>query len=350
MKKALGKGLDALLPSLPQGLASLRDATSLQDAASLQDATPLQDASAAPDEAMPPDAFRPKDVTAAGAFSAVVELDVGSIEPNPEQPRRIFDDEAIGQLAESIASVGVVQPILVAQENGYYRIIAGERRWRAARAAGLTKIPAIVGNYTEGQKIEVALVENLQRQDLNPIEEAGGYERLIAEYGYTQEKIARAVGKSRPAIANSIRLLGLSGRIRDMLSDGRITAGHARSLLAVESEARREYIADYIVGKGLNVRQAEALVNAEAAAADKEARARGSAGDNKTDGAGAPGANIDERRAAAVKKIEDTLRSHFSTRVSLDDSGGKSGKIIIEYYGDDDLNRLLELIGLGNEF
>jgi len=359
VKKALGKGLNALLPATPQN-----------------------------DE------------------SIVVELDIGKIEPNPEQPRKNFDAEAMRQLAESIASVGVVQPIIVTDEGDYYKIIAGERRWRAARKAGLTTIPAIVRHYSKVRGVEIALIENLQRQDLNPIEEANGYERLISEYGYTQEKIAQTVGKSRPAIANSIRLLKLSGHIKELISGGAISAGHARSLLAVESEERRNAIADDIVARDLNVRQTEIIVGRETSeprigkkildggvtSGDTRSGSSGNAGGDGRNGGNAGGngrngnyADNDVRggsdagadtasdtnvtsgvnavpgggsaaslenasvfeRETTLKRIEDELRSRFNTRVSLSDSGGKTGRIIIEYYSDDDLQRLLEQFGLG---
>ena len=342
MKKVLGKGLNALLPSPP----------------------PNDDA-------------------------AVVELDVGRIEPNPEQPRKNFDDEAIAQLAESIATVGVIQPIIVVDEGGYYRIIAGERRWRAARIAGLSTIPAIIRAYSGEQRVEVALIENLQRQDLNPIEEANGYERLITEYGYTQDKVAAAVGKSRSAVANSIRLLRLSENIKLMISGGSITAGHARALLAIGSDERREAVANLIINNGLNVRQAETLASRENApgGAASPNHAGVSAGTGSPGysgvpaGGGSPGENArsnDENarsegdgartgggavsdgargelsgnaeREAALRHIEDELRSYFNTRVSLTDTRGKTGKIVIEYYGDEDLNRLLEQFGIKYPF
>ena len=307
VKKVLGKGLNALLPS------------SLQH----DDAT-----------------------------AAVVELEIGKIEPNPEQPRRNFDDETIRQLAESISSVGVVQPIIVVDEGAYYKIIAGERRWRAARVAGLATIPAIVRDYSKERGVEVALIENLQRQDLDAIEEANGYDRLIAEYGYTQERIAQTVGKSRPAIANSIRLLRLSEHIRDMISAGALTAGHARALLSVESEARRDAIADDIANHELNVRQTEILVAKEIGANQDEGGSKSAdenvANDAENDAANSGGASANEH-ATAIKRIEDALRSHFNTRVSLAGSRGKAGRIVIEYYDDDDLQRLLEQFGLGNE-
>jgi len=293
VKKALGKGLDALLPS------------------------PVR-----------------------ATESEIIELAINKIEPNPEQPRQNFDGEAIRQLTESIRSVGVVQPIIVTDEGSYYRIVAGERRWRAAKAAGLTSVPAIVRRYTRERGIEIALIENLQRQDLNPIEEAGGYDRLIREYGYTQEQIASSVGKSRPAVANAIRLLRHTAYIRDMLAGGAISAGHARTLLMIGDEARRDEIAGIIVDRDLNVRQAEALVNREIASANP---------DGESDRSGAsPGEALspDVERKHALNMIADDLRAHFNTRVSIDDARGKTGKIVIEYYGDEDLQRLLDVFGI----
>ena len=361
MKKALGKGLNALLPSSPPNDASL-----------------------------------------------VVELDIVSVEPNPEQPRRNFDEDAINRLAESIASAGVIQPIIVTDEGSYYKIIAGERRWRAARIAGLTRIPAIVRRYGREQGVEVALIENLQRQDLNPIEEANGYERLITEYGYTHEKIARAVGKSRPAIANAIRILKLSDRIRALISRGDISAGHARALLAFGSDARREAVARKIVEQGLSVRQTEILAGNESEGAIEDEKEGGGysewrrynsnrdeagaydasdAGGNsgeaakagydghdvrdtraghaggRSSRAGSPGSanrtgnanrtdpdGMISARAAALSQIEDELRSHFNTHVTLSSPRGKAGKIIIEFYGDEGLQKLLDQFGLKNDY
>ena len=357
MKKSLGRGLDALLPSFPQG-----------------DLFP---------EGLNADGLSPRGAaqTQSGLPTAV-ELDIGVVEPNPGQPRRGFDESAIRFLADSIAAVGVIQPIIVTDEGGYYRIIAGERRWRAARLAGLETIPAVIRNYSDEQMVEVALVENLQREDLNPIEEAGGYERLMTEYGYTQERIARAVGKSRPAIANAIRLLGLSQRVRDMLISGAVSIGHARALLALDSDERREAVADLVVEKGLNVRQTETIVNRQAAALSKQKQGAipGNATGGGTGGTGATGDNIGDasasadgasvfadgasklsgganvidganafERGAVIKKIEDALRSLLNTRVLLDESRDKTGKIIIEYYSDDDLSRLLDQFGLGGK-
>lgn len=350
MKKALGKGLNALLPS-----------------------------------------SGPTDK------SYVAELEITAVEPNPEQPRRHFDEDAIGQLAESIAAVGLVQPIIVKDEGTHYKIIAGERRWRAARIAGLTKIPAIIGDYTNEQCVELALVENLQRMDLNPIEEASGYERLIAEYGYSHERIAKAVGKSRPAIANSIRLLKLSNIIKDKIIRGDISAGHARALLSIDSPERREAVAEKIIEQGLNVRQAEKLANnigghagkgvntgkGANAGKDENAGAHEIGGDNvngqdggddrddananlRQDGpdararkgeSGANGPNGDIRglsagtitpRAAAYGLIEDELRSHFNTHVTVAPFNGKTGKIIIEYYDEEGLQKILDQIGIKN--
>jgi len=386
LKKVLGKGLDALLPSIPDGVMSGRDDGPVRGA---EGSTGAGAPSGKTTKKKP--AGNSKKT---GASNTVVELEIGRIEPNPGQPRKSFDGDALNQLAQSISEIGVIQPIIVTDEGGYYKIIAGERRWRAARIAGLATVPSIIRGYVEGQAVEVALIENLQREDLNPVEEANGYNRLIAEYGYTQERIARVVGKSRPAIANSIRLLKLSEHIRGLLSGGALSAGHARALLAAPSGARRNEIADAIVDKGLNVRQAEALVNKLVGVENlKPGNAKGAAsgaapgttldatpsnisvaasGDisggllNNASGAAptyapgglpnnatgaaptyAPGGiSVEFGREAGLKHIEDELRKHLSTRVTLDAQSGKTGRIIIEFYGDEDLQRLLEQLGL----
>lgn len=191
----------------------------------------------------------------------VVSIKISQIEPNRNQPRRIFDEEALGELAKSISEHGVLQPILVRpQIYGGYQIVAGERRYRASRIAGLTEIPAIIRDLSDSETMQIALIENLQRSDLSALEEAKGYQTLIDEYGFSQEDVARTVGKSRSAVANTLRLLGLPDDIKDMLDQGKISAGHARALLAADHDDTIREAADKIVKEGLSVRQTEKLV------------------------------------------------------------------------------------------
>ena len=199
------------------------------------------------------------DLSAAGATDSVSQIALSKIEPNPNQPRKKFDQQALEELAESIRLHGIITPITVrpGDKNGYYQIIAGERRWRAARLAGLKEIPAMVLEAHESEVMELALIENLQRQDLNPIEEAEGYELLMQQFGMTQEEVAHRVVKSRPAVANALRLLALPDEVRTMVSEGKLSGGHARAVLAVTEEDKRVEAAKQMVG--MSVRQAEAL-------------------------------------------------------------------------------------------
>jgi len=198
--------------------------------------------------------------TSSDEKEGVLELGINEIEPNSNQPRKSFDEKALIQLSESIKEHGIIQPIIVKKEGDIYRIVAGERRWRAARLLGLKKIPAIVRDFSNKQVMEIALIENIQREDLNPIEEAEAYERLIVEHNMTQEQISNSIGKSRPAIANSLRLLTLSDNIKKFLISGQITSGHARALLSLEDKKKQESICNEIIEKNLSVRETEKLV------------------------------------------------------------------------------------------
>lgn len=256
---------------------------------------------------------------------SILELKITEIEPNDNQPRRQFDDEALNALAQSIIEHGVVQPIIVTKHNDTYKIVAGERRWRAARIAGQKTIPAIVKEYTDQQIIEVALIENLQRQDLNPIEEAYAYKSLIDEYKLTQEEIAKRISKSRPAIANSLRLISLPDIIKDYVSSGKLTAGHARALISIEDKNIQKELADRIISENLNVRQIEKLVNDI---------------NNKKNDISKKMQNIKE---PIMIDIEDRLKSIFGTKVTINKKK-KGGKIEIEYFNNEDFDRILEIM------
>ena len=249
------------------------------------------------------------------------QIKVSLIEPRPDQPRKVFNQEQLQELADSIAEHGVIQPIiLVNGENGYYRIIAGERRWRAAKLAGLTEVPAIVRDYSEVQAAEIALIENLQREDLNPIEEAQGYKHLMDRFGLTQDKISERVGKSRSNVANMLRLLNLDPDIQVLLQSGRLSIGHARALLAVPEKELRLEIARRIEDEGLTVRQVEELAKKKPAPARKP-------------------------RTAAERQypdVEKDLSEKFGTKVAI--KGGNKGKIVIEYYSMEDLIRIVDLL------
>lgn len=253
--------------------------------------------------------------------SSLTELKITELEANQNQPRRFFDDQALQDLSDSIKEHGVVQPIIVRKLDDSYQIVAGERRWRAARLAGLKTVPVVIKDYSNVQVMEIALIENLQRQDLNSIEEAMAYKSLIEEHAMTQEDISGKIGKSRSAIANTLRLLNLPKEIRDYVIQGKISAGHARALLAVEDKIKQLDIAQKIIDQQLNVRDIEKLVMQK---------------DNKLD-------KREIKKDIEIVEIEDRLKKALSTKVNIVHKKNK-GKIEIEYYSNDDLDRILELL------
>jgi ParB family chromosome partitioning protein len=261
--------------------------------------------------------------------NAVESISVDLIDPNPRQPRRSFDMDALAGLAQSVKEHGVVQPILVRRKDGRYELVAGERRLRAAEMVGLVQVPAIVGDFEDRDAMEVALIENLQREDLDPIEEATALQRLRDDFGLTQEELSTKLGKSRPAIANSLRLLSLEKEIRDDVSRGTISAGHARALLAITDSDTRMRLFGQVVEQELSVRQTEELVKSvlESAAATDVSR--------ETPHRPSKDPNIVE--------VESTLRKILGTKVEIKDRMGR-GRIQIEYYSLDDLERILEIL------
>ena len=256
-------------------------------------------------------------------------LPLHKIEPNPNQPRRDFDDEELEALAESIRQHGIIQPLTVrGMPNGYYQIIAGERRWRASRLAGLDEVPVVIMEADDRKAMELALIENLQRQDLNPVEEAQGYDALINRFGMTQEEAAERVGKSRPAVANALRLLGLPEPIQAMVEDGRLSAGHARTLVSVADPAIQQKIAEKVANDGLSVRQTEQLVK-------QLTRPVKELVEEKKDPLAV------DYAAVAAKELGDKL----GRRVKIV-TGKRKGRLELEYYGVDDLNDLLDALAL----
>lgn len=251
-------------------------------------------------------------------------LPIYKVEPNPDQPRQDFDEEELQALADSIAVHGVIQPLTVREtEGGYYQIIAGERRWRAARLANLSDIPAVIIEADNKKAMELALIENLQRQDLNPVEEALGYRSLIEEYGLTQEDAAARVGKSRPAVANSLRLLGLCPEVLELLRSGQITAGHARAILTLKEPKKQQDAAKKIISLSLSVRQAETLCkNMGKEPAPKEE----------------PVFAVDY-----VAECEKNLSKHLGRKVTIV-NGKRKGRFELEFYGQDDLQALLDAL------
>ena len=270
-----------------------------------------------------------QDLKTAKPNETVTELDLDLIEPNRKQPRKYFDETALEELAASLKAYGMIQPIVVKKNGEYYEIIAGERRWRAAKIAGMEKVPVVIKAWEGSEAFEAALVENLQREDLNPIEEAESYQRLQDEFQLSQEKIAEKVGKSRSAITNSLRLLQLDARVRNFVMENKLTSGHARSLLPVSDGDAQFELAEHIIEEGLSVRAVEALVKAYLAKED----------------APEPAEKAEKADETAYRAIEEDLKSLFATKVNLKPIGKrKKGKIEIEYYSEEDLERLLALL------
>lgn len=255
-------------------------------------------------------------------------LSISLIEPNREQPRKIFEEEQLHELAESIKEYGVLQPLLVQKKGDYYEIIAGERRWRAAQIAGLREVPVVVREYSKQRTMEIALIENVQREDLNPIEEAKAYQQLIQEFGMKQEDVASRVAKNRATITNSLRLLKLDDRVQDMLIRGRISGGHARTLLSLEEKEKQYEIANRIIDKELSVRETEKLVKALATEPKKKKEPQ-----------------TEERNMEVFyRDLEDKLKAVMGTKVIINKKDRNKGRIEIEYYSPVELERLTELL------
>jgi ParB family chromosome partitioning protein len=285
-RQALGRGLSALLPPLP--------------------ATPPQIDGAFP----------------RGAGQGVGPVPIEEIHPAQKQPRRRFDTARLDELAESIRSQGIIQPLVVRVRGaGGYELIAGERRWRAAQRAGLHDVPVLVREATDGDAFELALVENLQREDLNPIEQAEGFQRLMSEFGYTQETLAGRVGKDRSSVSNALRLLRLPPKVQDMVAGGTISMGHARALLGLEDTAAIERLALRIAARGLSVRQVEALVRREREGAEGKAEPA--------------------RPSPAVRDLTERLQRALGTKVRLVETGEGRGTIEIRYQSLDQLDAVL---------
>lgn len=255
------------------------------------------------------------------------QLPISAIRPNRYQPRRLMDEAKLTELTESIREHGVVQPILVRAVDDGYELVAGERRWRAAQLAGLAEIPAVVRDYDDAQSMEIALVENLQREDLNPLEEADAFRRLMDEFNLTQEAVAQKVGRSRPAVANALRLLTLPEAIRQDVSRGTISAGHARAILSLDRDDLRQRLAEAVKTRSLSVRQAEKL----ARELPKQRQPRAKAARAHSD--------------PILSEVEENLRRAFGTQVRIKQSRGKdTGRIEVEYYTREDLERILDLV------
>lgn len=256
----------------------------------------------------------------------VVELEIGQIKPNPDQPRKEFDEVRLEELALSIKEHGIVQPVIVRKVGDGYELVAGERRWRAAQLAGLTKVPALVREFTEAERMEIALIENLQREDLNPLEEAEAYRALMDAFGLTQEALAKRLGRSRSQVANTLRLLQLPDRVQEEIRAGRLSMGHAKVLGGVEDPAELVALAEKVVSEGLSVRELEELLR------PREKRER-------------PRAKARAKLPPDLAAVERRLREQLGTPVKLHWSGER-GRVEITFFGEEGLNRLLEALGM----
>ena len=270
---------------------------------------------------------------AEAAGERVQSVALTQVVPSPLQPRTTFIPEHLAELVASIRENGIIQPLIVRRVNGLLELIAGERRWRAAGQAGLKEVPVIIREATDLEVLEFALVENLQREDLNPIEEALAYKRLAEEFKLLQEEIAKKVGKSRAAVANTMRLLELDAELQSHLVQGRLSVGHAKALLGLRTAEDRRHLALQVMKKSLSVRATEDLVNAHLTQTGKTRKGRS----RKT-----------REVSPAVQHLENRLQQHLSTRVEIH-HGGEKGRVLIEYYGNDDLQRLLAQLGLPQE-
>ena len=293
-KKGLGKGLDSLIPDNK----SMKSVTSEKTVESKEDAA---------------------------AKSGVQVMKINEVEPNRDQPRKNFDEDALLELSDSIKQFGVLQPLLVRKRKDYYEIIAGERRWRAAKLAGVKEVPVIEKEYTDQEILEIGLIENIQRENLNPIEEAIAYKRLLEEFNLKQDEVAERVSKSRTAVTNSMRLLKLSDKVQQMIIDDMISTGHARALLAIDDPELQYTVANKIFDEKLSVRETEKLV--------KEIKNPKKPKEKK------PVAN-----SFIYQDLEEKMKSVFGTKVSIASKGKGKGKIEIEYYSDDELEHLFDMM------
>lgn len=289
--RGLGKGLDSLIPS--------SKSTAKEKAVSVEKESKT------------------------GNAETIVKIT--KIEPNREQPRKNFDEDALLELSESIKQFGLLQPILVQDRKDHYEIIAGERRWRAAKLAGLKEVPVIIRNYTEQEIVEIALIENIQREDLNPIEEALAYKRLLDEFNLKQDEVAERVSKSRTAVTNSIRLLKLCDEVQQMVVNDMISTGHARAIISVEDPEKQYLLAQRIFDEKLSVREVEKLIKDM----NKPAKIK---------------KVTDETLNLIYQELEENLKQKLSTKVSVVSKGSGTGKIEIEFYSNEDLERIVEAI------
>ncbi|MDE6906113.1 MAG: ParB/RepB/Spo0J family partition protein [Lachnospiraceae bacterium] len=262
------------------------------------------------------------------AYKDAVMMDIQKVEPNREQPRKTFNEDALLELSESIKQFGVLQPLLVQDKNDYYEIIAGERRWRAAKMAKIKEVPVVIKNLSEQEIVEISLIENIQREDLNPIEEALAYKRLLEEFNLKQDEVAERVSKSRTAVTNSMRLLKLSSEVQQMLIDDMLSTGHARALLAIEDPEKQYSLAQKIFDEKLSVRETEKLVK-------KIQNEKNESPKEETP--------IDPKLEIIYQDLEEKMKSILGTKVEIKKKDAQKGKIEIEYYSSEELDRIVDL-------
>ena len=290
-KGGLGKGLDSLIPEKPNIILENQDKNDIEK----------------------------KDA---------IVVDIQKVEPNRSQPRKNFDEDSLLELADSIQQFGVLQPLIVQDKKSYYEIIAGERRWRAAKMAKLKEIPVLIKNYSDQEIVEISLIENIQREDLNPIEEAIAFKRLLDEFHLKQDEVAERVSKSRTAVTNSMRLLKLTDKVQQMVIDDMLTTGHARALIVIDDPERQYLAAQKIFDDKLSVRETEKFVKKLLAEKEMESPKK---------------APIDPKMDILYQDLEEKMKHIFGTKVSINKKGDNKGKIEIDYYSQEELNRIIEL-------
>lgn len=295
-KKGLGKGLDSLIPKTEPKRTSEEEIV--------------------------------RDIQAGEQAQGAVMIDISKVEPNRDQPRKKFDEDSLNDLAESIKQFGVLQPLLVQERDGYYEIVAGERRWRAAKKAGIKEMPVIVKKLTEQEVMEISLIENIQREDLNPIEEALAFKRLLTEFNLKQDEVADRVSKSRTTITNSMRLLKLNEKVQQMVIDDKLTTGHVRPLIGIEDPDTQIAIAEKIFDEKLSVRDTEKLVKSLQNEKKKKPEEK----------------KIDSQLLAVYQDLEEQMKRILGTKVVINPKDNKKGKLEIEYFSQDELDRIIDLI------
>lgn len=323
VRKGLGKGLDSLIPSVVPGTAS---AAKKKTSSRLDTNAGDQEINNNQNEPIIVEKVVEKIVEKVVEKKAETFVKISMVGPNKEQPRKEFEEDALLELADSIKQFGVLQPILVKKKDDFYEIIAGERRWRAAKMAGLKEIPVIVKEFTDLEVVEVSLIENIQRENLNPIEEALAYKRLLEEFHLKQDEIAEKVSKSRTSITNAVRLLKLDDRVQKMVIDEMLTTGHVRALLAIEDKEKQYNLAMQIFDRKLSVRETEKLVRNIVEPKEKIEK------------------KVDIARSAIYESLEERMKNILGTKVSIHQRSKHKGQIEIEYYSEQELERILDLI------